>query len=73
MSNSQERPKSFAVKIADGGTEQLSNSDITKIQPLLSNLSLLDSPINPTSQYEPRVNNPRLFTGVNVDNQSSTV
>lgn len=69
MNTPQERAKALANKIADGSIELLSDTDITNLQQLLSSLSL-NSPANPTAR-EPKVNDPRPFSGVNADNQGS--
>ncbi|KAG2214551.1 hypothetical protein INT46_003101 [Mucor plumbeus] len=70
MSTPQERAKALSNKIADGSTEKLSHSDITSLQQLLQQLTL-NSPSNNNQIREPKVNDPTVYTGVNIEGSNS--
>lgn len=62
--SSSHKAQLLASKLADGNTNKLSDNDINDLRSMLSKMSL-HSPRNSNPIREPKVNDPRTFSGVN--------
>jgi hypothetical protein len=68
MSTNQTKAYALQNKIATSGTETLSDNEITQLTHFLSTISLSSS--DGSNNREPKVNDPRIFSGVNHDGKN---